>query len=617
MYTRILSFLVIFIISLASAESATQTDWSGGPGMWGPVMTWGTDFHIDTDVVWDSSNGLLELEKMICHTIDEEFWYPTCLRCSDVDGDGDLDVIGAAYWDAEIAWWENLDGTGILWSKHYIDHDYQRASSVTGEDVDGDGDMDVMGSRGDYGVGAVSWWENLDGFGTSWLHHLIDGSFGGASSVYGPDVNGDGFVDLVAAAKWDGYISWWENYDGSGVAWVYHEIASVFRPESAFPADIDGDGLIDVVGTGNYGIWWWRNSDGSGTSWIEYFIDGMEAEYIHSDDIDGDGDMDVIGCSEEPDGDVIWWENQDGVGTSWIEHVIVDDFLRPYALWSEDLDGDGDTDIVGGASSYASHSLVWWENLDGVGGSWSEHAVFTQPDGSSPSVYADDINADGDIDIIGGAGFTGDCSVYWWDLTGHVPCGSLESSLLDTQCGPTWGMIDWNASTPPLSSLGFQVRSSDTTNYLSMGEWSDTLWIPCSLEGILTEGEQYVQYRAILDTSNPDSTPTLNDITITWDPLVSIEETADPKPSGTELLPIAPNPVAGSPIIRFGLPENAFVNISVFDLSGRIVSEIQGDDYSSGYHDVLLGGDMSPGIYFCRMISGGFIATQRFVVIDQ
>jgi hypothetical protein len=147
-----------------------------------------------------------------------------------------------------------------------------------------------------------------------------------------------------------------------------------------------------------------------------------------------------------------------------------------------------------------------------------------------------------------------------------------------------------------------------------MGVWSDTLSDPSSLEGILIDNDSYFQYKAILQTSVPNATPILNDVTISWNP-VSIEETTEPIPPGIALLPIAPNPVAGSPVIRFGLPEPASVELSIFDLSGRLISEIHGDDYSPGYHDVLLG-DLSPGVYFCRMVSGDFTATQRFVVIE-
>ena len=105
-----------------------------------------------------------------------------------------------------------------------------------------------------------------------------------------------------------------------------------------------------------------------------------------------------------------------------------------------------------------------------------------------------------------------------------------------------------------------------------------------------------------------------NEITISWN-LLGINETAGPIPQVPELLPIAPNPSNGSPLIRFGLPEPAFVGICIFDISGRLVSEVSGDEYSLGYHEVQLK-DLNSGIYFCRMISGDFIATQHFVVIE-
>jgi hypothetical protein len=114
-----------------------------------------------------------------------------------------------------------------------------------------------------------------------------------------------------------------------------------------------------------------------------------------------------------------------------------------------------------------------------------------------------------------------------------------------------------------------------------------------------------------LESDDPEFTPTLHDVTLNWDP-TGIEGGEDP--AILALLPFSPNPSA-LPAVRFGLPEPASVEFSVFDLSGRLVSEIHGEEYSPGFHDVLLG-DLSPGIYFCRMIAGDFTATQSFVVID-
>ncbi len=205
-----------------------------------------------------------------------------------------------------------------------------------------------------------------------------------------------------------------------------------------------------------------------------------------------------------------------------------------------------------------------------------------------------------------------------------VLCGSFIVTYADSAIqtdwsggpgvlGPVidWDYLEWNSQTPSGTSVSLQVRASD--DHTAMGPWSDTLFIPCLLEGILADGDQYVQYRAILKTSDRDTTPVLYDIMLSWDP-VSIGDTTEPIPLGFALLPFSPNP-ASSPAVRFSLPEPASVELSIFDLSGRLVSDIYGENYSTGYHDVLLE-DLSPGLYFCRMISGDFQATQRFVVIE-
>ena len=610
MYRIILSCLIIGSVFLTYGDSVVQTDWTGGSGVLGPVTDWGSYFYLDNSLEWGSFPGdvLLQFSPEE-HTADGDFDGASSVYAEDIDGDGNMDILGAARDADDITWWENTDGLGTSWTEHTVDGDFDGAYSVYSADIDGDGNMDVLGAA--FADCDITWWENTDGLGTSWTEHIIDGDFADARSVYSQDINGDGDMDVLGAAYIDDDITWWENADGLGTSWIEHIVEGDFNGAwSVYASDVDDDGDMDILGAAPMAddIIWWENADGLGTSWIEHTVDEdfVGAWSVYSADIDDDGDMDVLGAAYEVD-DITWWENTDGLGTSWTEHTIDGDFDGAGSVYSEDMDDDGDMDVLG--SSWYASDIKWWENEDGSGLSWNEHSI----DGDfnlAVSVYSEDIDSDGKMDILGAANDDNDIS--WWDYSNYSTSGELESSILYLGNDPDWGYIDWNASAPSGTSVALFVRASD--NYADMGVWSDTITAPCALDAILNDYDSYFQYKVLLETVNSAATPSLHDITLTWDPL-GIGETAEPNPGGIELLPIAPNPSSGSPTIRFGLHEPAYVDISIFDLSGRLVSENHGNEYSPGYHEFLLV-DLSPGTYFCKMTSEDFTASERFVVIE-
>ncbi|NQT33666.1 hypothetical protein HQ587_00640, partial [bacterium] len=42
------------------------------------------------------------------------------------------------------------------------------------------------------------------------------------------------------------------------------------------------------------------------------------------------------------------------------EHTIADDFVGAISVFATDIDDDGDTDVLGAA--YAANEITWWEN---------------------------------------------------------------------------------------------------------------------------------------------------------------------------------------------------------------------------------------------------------------
>ena len=156
-----------------------------------------------------------------------------------------MDVIGASHWDNTIAWWENTDGLGISWIEHTIHTCSSPCTSVYSEDIDGDGDMDVIGAM--YLDNEISWWENVDGSGATWTEHIVDGGFHGARSVISADIDGDGELDIAAAAYLDDDITWWRNINGSGTSWTEYAVDGSFDGAWSLHAeDVDGDSDVDA-----------------------------------------------------------------------------------------------------------------------------------------------------------------------------------------------------------------------------------------------------------------------------------------------------------------------------------------------------------------------------------
>jgi len=360
-----------------------------------------------------SSDDLLTVRPDIIweeHTVDFAFNGALSVCLEDVDGDGDMDVVGATYSTENITWWENYDGTGLYWYEHSVDGDFDGARSVYAEDVDGDGDIDIVGAGS--GTGGITWWENLDGIGLNWSEHSVGGEYYYAWSVYAEDVDSDGDMDVLGAENGTGGIAWWENLDGSGITWSEHTVDGTFdSAECVYAEDADGDGDMDVLGaassTGD--IVWWENLGGNGLSWSEHSVDVTfyGAEYVCGRDVDGDGDMDVLGAASGFFNGITWWENLDATGLNWAEHNVDNQFRGANSVFAEDLDGDGDMDILG--ASYFD-GIIWWENLDGTGLNWAEGTVDEEFD-SSLCVYADDVDGDGKMDVLG----AGENGISWWE----------------------------------------------------------------------------------------------------------------------------------------------------------------------------------------------------------
>ncbi|MDP8205439.1 MAG: carboxypeptidase regulatory-like domain-containing protein [Candidatus Electryonea clarkiae] len=207
------------------------------------------------EVTWWENNGQQEFEE---HTIDDFFDGAINIFAVDVDGDNDVDVLSAGFTAAEITWWEN-DGEEDF-TEHTIAEDYAQAIGLYATDVDGDDDIDVLGTS--QSGNEVTWWENDGEQPPEFDEHVISDEFTGAYAVYATDMDLDGDMDVLGAAYGDDAITWWENDGAQPPDFTEHTITANFDgARSVYAIDIDGDGDMDVLGAARNpdDVLWWES----------------------------------------------------------------------------------------------------------------------------------------------------------------------------------------------------------------------------------------------------------------------------------------------------------------------------------------------------------------------
>jgi len=68
--------------------------------------------------------------------------------------------------------------------------------------------------------------------------------------------------------------------------------------------------------------------------------------------------------------------------------------------------------------------------------------------------------------------------------------------------------------------------------------------------------------------------------------------------------------------VSYSLLETGLVDLAVYDLSGRLVSELMSGRQSSGVHTVLFDGTGMPsGVYMLRLQSGGHSSLMKVMLV--
>jgi hypothetical protein len=353
----------------------------------------------------------------------------------DIDGDLDMDLIGASEGDDQIFWYEN-DGFQNF-SEQLITSTADRVKSIYAADVDSDGDMDVLSAS--LNDNKIAWYEN-DG-SQNFTLRVISTAVNGATCVYAVDIDQDNDMDVLAADYLGDVVLLYTN-DGAQNFSVQTINSNASSTYSVYAQDVDSDGAVDVLSAAwtSDQIHWYKNN-GSGNYSSNLLTSTADGPYnVHAADLDSDEDMDILTTSYNGN-EVFWYENNGS--QAFTERSLTTAVSQPNEILTADMEGDNDLDVF--TYSKGDAQVAWHEN----NGSqvFSSHTI-TANEGAD-GLAIGDIDRDGDLDVLTGSTVQG--KLVWYE----------HDSPAVTWDGATWidGSPDGSkdvkiASSNPVSSFG-------------------------------------------------------------------------------------------------------------------------------------------------------------------
>ena len=190
-----------------------------------------------------------------------------------------------------------------------------------------------------------------------------------------------------------------------------------------------------------------------------------------------------------------------------------------------------------------------------------------------------------------------------------IDCSTLPVSLINFSATPGTSSVTlrWSTSSE-MNNLGFEVQRSIDGS----GGWTTLGFVNGAGNSSSIRNYSYVDENLIARRYYYRLKQVDIDQRFEYSPIVSVVLDAN---NVFVLDQNYPNPFKSETIIRFTLPQRAKVNLSLFDMSGRLVRVLLNESKESGTHAVTFhSGSITKGLYYYKLQTGEFSAVKKMTI---